>query len=117
MMSWLAPGAAVVLSAACPEGLGYHGLFGPGGRLFRLPSRKSFLKDHPLVVFTPGIGEAEMSVVFWEGYRRCPTWATVVSELAAQMGSDPTIGIVPCAPLQVAARHAAGRPQALCEDV
>jgi lactate racemase len=106
MMPWLVPGAAVVLSAACPEGLGYHGLFGPGGRLFRRPSRKSFLTDHPLVIFSPGIGEEEIANVFWEGYRLCSTWADVVSELTAHMKGDPTIGIVPCAPLQLAAGEA-----------
>jgi hypothetical protein len=64
------------------------------------------LTDHPLVIFSPGIGEEEIANVFWEGYRLCSTWAGVVSELTAHMKGDPTIGIVPCAPLQLAAGEA-----------
>ena len=103
MMPWLAPGAPVVLSAACPEGLGHHGLFGPGGRLFRKPSRKSFLNDHPLIVFSPGVGDEDMPAVFWDGYPLCRTWDAVVSGLTPHMKKGATIGVVPCAPLQVAA--------------
>jgi hypothetical protein len=102
MLSWLAPGAPIVLTAACAEGLGYHGLFGPGGRLFRKPSRKTFLNDHPLILFLPGVSEAETADVFWEGYAVCSTWDAVVSRLSAHIGGHPTVGIVPCAPLQVA---------------
>jgi nickel-dependent lactate racemase len=105
VLSWLAPGAPVVLSAACPEGLGQHALFGPGGRLFRKPSRKSFMTDHPLIIFSPGVSEEEAAAVFWEGYRLCRTWPDVVAALAPRMKEGATIGIMPCAPLQVAVDH------------
>ena len=110
MLSWLAPGAPIVLTAACAEGLGHHALFGPGGRLFRKPSRKTFLNDHPLILFLPGVSRPEAGAVFWEGYAMCSTWDAVVSQLTSHMKERPTVGIVPCAPLQVAA--AAGDAEA-----
>lgn len=103
MLSWLAPGAPIVLSAACAEGVGHHGLFGAGGRLFRRPSRKSFLKDHPLVIFSPGVDRKAVSNVFWDGYGFCATWAATVSALTTRMKERASVGIVPCAPLQVPA--------------
>ena len=50
MLEWLAPDAPVVLCAACHDGLGQHGLFGPGGHLFRTPTARSFLGKHRLIV-------------------------------------------------------------------
>ena len=56
MMKWLRPGAPVVLTASCVDGLGHHGLFGPGGLLFRTPGPKTFLADHPLLGLRAGGG-------------------------------------------------------------
>lgn len=110
MMSWLTPTAPVVLSAACPQGLGYHGLFGPGGRLFRTPSRRSFLNDHPLIIFSPDSEKEDVAKLFWEGYPLCRTWEAVLSTLTSPLNERGTIGIVPCAPLQVAADTSVARP-------
>ena len=74
------------------------------------------MNDHSLVVFSPGIGADEVSTVFWQGYRWCATWPAVVSELNPHLNESPMIGILPCAPLQVAAGRREGGRQTLCED-
>jgi hypothetical protein len=59
------------------------------------------LKDHPLVIFSPGVSEEEAAMVFWEGYRLCATWGAVLFELTPHLKEGPTVGVVCCAPLQV----------------
>jgi nickel-dependent lactate racemase len=69
ILNWLSPTAPVLLTAACPEGLGYHGLFGPGGRLARKPSPRGFLGKHPLLVFSPNISDFRAGTHFARGGR------------------------------------------------
>jgi nickel-dependent lactate racemase len=109
MLRWLAPGAPVVLAGACLEGLGHHELFGPGGRLFRAPAAKTFLTDHPLVIFAPGVTSEECAAAFWDGYRHFALWPELVEYLNPRLARQPRVGIVPCAPLQLATEesHAA----------
>jgi nickel-dependent lactate racemase len=103
MLPWLAPGAPIVLVAACPGGLGEHGMFQPGGRLFRVPSKKTFLGEHPLIVFCPTVEEEQARTVFWPGYPFHRSWNAVVDDLRARLSAGARIGIVPCGPLQLAA--------------
>ena len=102
VLEWLAPDAPVVLAAACSDGLGTHRLFGPGGRLFRVPSPKTFLGERSLIVFSPGVTAAEAANVFWGGYPLCRRWDEVLAQLHHRVPGRPTIGILPCAPLQLA---------------
>lgn len=102
MLPWLAPGAPVVLAGACPEGLGHHGLFGPGGRLYRVPSAKSFLGDHDLWLFVPQAADEEVRTLFPVRYPWFARWELLISALGQRLGPEPTIGVVPCGPLQVA---------------
>jgi hypothetical protein len=99
---WLAPGAPIVLTAACPDGLGTHGLFGPGGRLFRKPAKKTFLGDRPLIIFCPSVDPEAAAAVFWSGYPACREWNGVVSQLKQYLRPGARVGVLPCAPLQIA---------------
>jgi hypothetical protein len=103
MLDWLAPAAPVVLVCASPEGLGRHGLFGPGGRLFRKPAPKTFLKGRPLIVFAPNVPIEDARQVFWDGYPVCVSWAETVGELATRLAPGARVGVVGCGALQVAA--------------
>jgi nickel-dependent lactate racemase len=102
MASWLTPDAPVVLAGACSDGMGVHGLFGPDGRLFRVPSPRTFLAAHPLIVFSPNVSQDEAAKIFWSGYPFCRTWDGVLAQLRSRLPGHPRIGIVPCAPLQLA---------------
>ena len=102
MMKWLRPGAPIVLTASCVDGLGHHGLFGPGGSLFRTPGPKTFLADHPLLVYTPGVDGDAFAKAFWCGYRHFRLWSGLVEHLQTLIPRSASIGVVPCGPLQLA---------------
>ena len=104
MLRWLTPAAPIVLMASCVEGVGTHGLFGPGGRLFRTPAAKGFLAGRPLLIYSPGVDEAAVRSVFWNGYPFHTSWTGVLHELASLLPAAPRIGVVPCGPLQLAER-------------
>jgi nickel-dependent lactate racemase len=106
MDAWLAPAAPIVLAGACSDGLGSHGLFEPGGRLFRVPSQKTFLAGRPLIVFCPTVDPDVAASIFWSGYPVCPTWEGVIGHLRQYLAPGARVGIVPCAPLQIAGEAA-----------
>jgi hypothetical protein len=103
MLEWLAPGAPVVLTGACPEGLGHHDLFGPGGRLHRVPAPKTFLGGRDLYVLAPRVAEKDLRAIFPPQYRGYSSWEPLVTSLQPRLPATPTIGVVPCGPLQVPA--------------
>ena len=65
MTGWLKPRAPVCCLAACPDGLGSHRLFGPGGRLFRKPAQRLSARP-PLHIVSPATAADEGRAVFWE---------------------------------------------------
>lgn len=102
MINWLTPDAPVVLASACSEGLGTHALFGPGGRLFRNPTTKTFLGRRPLWLFAPGIAAPTARVVMHDSYPVYSEWPALVSDLSRRLPPDARVGVVPCGPLQLA---------------
>lgn len=64
----VARGGTVVVLTAASEGLGTHGLLGPGGRLYRpMAERAGFsklLKDRGLAVVCPTITRRELELIF-----------------------------------------------------
>jgi nickel-dependent lactate racemase len=103
MLEWLAPGAPVVLTGACPEGFGHHDLFAPGGRLHRVPAPKTFLGGRDLCVFAPRVTETDLRAIFPPQYPGYSSWEPLVTALRRKLPAAPTIGVVPCGPLQIPA--------------
>jgi len=101
MTRWLRPDAPIALLGACPMGLGSHQLFGPGGRLFRRPIRKSYLGDHVLHVVSAATRDDVPRAAFWEGYPYHDRWESCVEALAATLPSRPVVGFALCGPLQL----------------
>jgi nickel-dependent lactate racemase len=102
-LEWVQPNAPIVLIGACPEGIGTHGLFGPGGRLYRTPSRRTFLGERRLWTFAPTVDAAMASSVFWNEYPHYSDWEALTSDLDRVLPPSPRVGILPCGPLQVLA--------------
>lgn len=92
----------VVLTAACSQGIGTHGLFGAGQILHRSPRPLRFLEDRHLIVYTPGITEKEFYSLFWERYSFYRQWQDVVTELQQRYAGSCKVGVIPCASLQMA---------------
>jgi nickel-dependent lactate racemase len=103
VLGWLKPEAPIVLMGAASDGLGRHGLFGPGGRLFRSPGRLTVLGQHPLILFAPGASREDASQAFWRGYRFTTDWAEVQDWLDGGLPPNATLGIIPAGPLQLPA--------------
>ncbi len=103
LLERLEPGAPVVLAASCTDGLGIHHLLGPGGRLFRPPAPRNVLRGRPLIVFAPGVTEAEARAVFCGDDVVTSTWTAALAALKRRLGPAARVGVLPCAPLQVAA--------------
>jgi nickel-dependent lactate racemase len=101
MTDWLRPGAPIVLLGACPDGLGSHQLFGPGGRLFRKPGPKSYLGSHVLHVVSPAASAAGARAVFPDVYPCYETWDACVAALRPSLPSAPHVGFALSGPLHV----------------
>jgi nickel-dependent lactate racemase len=99
MTDWLRPGAPVFLLGACPEGLGEHRLFGPRGRLFRKPARKTYLGNHLLHIVSPATAVPDAREVFWDGYPFHQGWDSCLAALAHPLPS--VVGLAPNGPLHV----------------
>jgi len=91
----------VVLVTPASHGRGSHGLFEPGGRLYRKPIRKRWLGDRRLIVYSPGINRGDFHAIFWEGYAFCPTWDEVLTLLGNGHAAPLKVGVFPCASLQL----------------
>lgn len=103
MQTWATDRAPVILTAACPRGLGHHGLFGPGGRLFREPSRRSYLGDRALALVVPGLPTESVRQVFGPDYPHYTSWDAACAAVLHPLAPGARVGVVPCAPIQLAA--------------
>ncbi|KAA3618738.1 MAG: nickel-dependent lactate racemase [Calditrichaeota bacterium] len=92
----------IVVTAACSEGLGKHGLFEPeSGVLYRKPMPKRFLKNRNVIFFLPGVSEEEFYQVYWEGYHFANDWKTVVNKINKWHPNGCEIGVFPHASIQI----------------
>lgn len=91
----------IVIISKCSNGFGYHALFGPGMRLSRKPIKRRFLKGKDLIVFAPGINQAEFRSLYWEGYTLADRWNSVISLLENRFPGRCRVSVMPCAPLQL----------------
>ena len=59
-------GGKVLLVAACPDGIGYHALYGPTGQGYKriMTRRRSWLQHLEVIIFSTGIGPTEVWDVF-----------------------------------------------------
>jgi lactate racemase len=94
-------GGKIVLMTASSHGRGVHGIFAPGGRLYRKPIRKRWLGNRDLIIYSPGVSSEECRSIFWEGYRFCPSWEEVLTELRAAFSDSCKVAVFPCASLQL----------------
>lgn len=91
----------IVLMTASSHGRGIHGVFAPGGRLYRKPIRKRWLGNKDLIIYSPAVSNEECRSIFWEGYHFCKTWAEVLTELGAAFPDRCKVAVFPCASLQL----------------
>ncbi len=94
-------GGTVVLTSACSEGMGSHGLFEPGGKLYRPPRPLRFLKNRQLVFFSPGVDEEDFHRLFWQDYRFFRRREELEAHLAQTLPAGAHVAVFPYASLQL----------------
>ena len=99
---YLKPDGLIMITSACTLGMGHHGLFGPGKRLYRVPIRKGFLRERDLAAFVPGVTKDEFHTVYWEGYPYFRKWQKTKAFLKERYPNGARAAIVPCSSIQMA---------------
>ena len=91
----LAPQATVVIASACPEGLGWHSVLGPGTQLAGRPGARP-----GTIVFAPGCNRWDVAAKFGDGALACTSWEQVRAEIARRHGDGPRVAVFPAGALQ-----------------
>ncbi len=76
-------GGRVLLIASCPDGIGYHALYGPGGpghHGFK-QRRETLCREYNVLVVSPSVGPVEFRNIFPEG----TAWFGSVSDAVEQL--------------------------------
>jgi nickel-dependent lactate racemase len=94
-------GGVVVLACAAPGGRGRHGLFEPGGVSYRAPRPERWLQGRDLWLYTPGVAEADVRELYWDGYPVYRDGAELMGALRARLPSDARVAVFPCGPMQI----------------
>ncbi len=89
-----------ILSTAASEGLGRHGLFGPGGACYQPPRRLRILAGRDAWIYAPSVSREEAARVFWSGYRHFQTREALLGALKERFGHALRMAVVPNAPMQ-----------------
>jgi len=100
--NYLKEDGLILLTSACSLGMGHHGLFGVGQRLYRQPMRKGFLGNRQLAAFMPGVTTKEFHQIYWEGYSHFNTWEAMREFLQQRYPNGAHVGIFPCSSIQIA---------------
>lgn len=95
----------LVITSACPEGLGYHSVMGPGTS-FRMRNRSgiggsnSAVPQIRQVIFSPGMNRYDVKAQFGPQTIFCKTWPEVVALLEKEYGPAAKVGVFPCGAIQ-----------------
>ncbi|MBC7237189.1 MAG: DUF2088 domain-containing protein [Chloroflexi bacterium] len=102
----LKEGGTVVITAACPEGLGFHSVMGPG-TLFRQRAQRSGTGGRvtrvPVVtrvIFSPNLNKYDVRNQFGEEAIFCKTWPEVLQVLQDKHGAQAKVGVFPYGAIQ-----------------
>lgn len=91
----------IVVTSACSEGLGHHGLFGPGGLLYRKPRPLRFLKNKKLIFYTPNVSDQEFHSIFHSDYLLFREKERLINYLKSSLAKQAKIAVFPYASLQL----------------
>lgn len=97
-------GGTIVVTAGCPEGLGFHSVMGPGtlfrerGRTGR--ARRGGKTPPQTVVFSPGLNKWDVVDLFGEDAVFFKTWPEVVAYLESKHGASPNVSVFPYGSIQ-----------------
>ncbi|MEE9572731.1 MAG: lactate racemase domain-containing protein [Candidatus Neomarinimicrobiota bacterium] len=94
----------IVIIARLNKKVGYHGIFGPGGSLYKAPSPLRNLKECNLIFYSPSLSSKDFHNVFAEEYRLVNDWKQIMELLVKKKLVSYDIGIFHQASMQVVKR-------------
>ncbi len=89
--------ATAVIASACPEGLGWHSVLGPGTALGGRPGTPRWGGG---VIFSPGCNRWDCKARFGDAWDFCKTWPEVIDLLKRKQGDSCRAAVFPCASMQ-----------------
>ena len=95
----MAEAGTIVIASACPEGLGWHSVLGPGTALRGRPGpqrRRTFL-------FSPGVNHYDCEALYGTHVTLFREWKVMVAELQSIHGDAARVAVFPAGALQMAA--------------
>ncbi len=101
----LKPGGIFVLLSACSEGMGHHGLFGPGGLLFRKALPLRFLKDRRLFSFCENVSKEDFHHLYHESYDFFTDVQDLIDRAKSLAGKKPKVAVFPYGSMQIAGAY------------
>jgi hypothetical protein len=101
------PGGTVVFVTAATEGVGVHGLFGPGGALFVRRDKHGLFADilqgREVAFFSPNLYPPDLIDIYPPSVQLFREWPPLLEWLAARHPGKASAAIFPTGPLQLAA--------------
>jgi nickel-dependent lactate racemase len=97
-------GGAVVISSACSEGRGYHGLMAKGMRLYMKVNERGHVADifrqRRVYFFSPRATRPDLRDYYAEEVQLFKQWPDLIEELSRNYGPGSLVGVFPCSTLQ-----------------
>ena len=95
----LVENATIVIASACPEGLGWHSVLGPGTALRGKPGPRS----HRTFLFSPGVNRYDCEALYGTHVTLFRDWNRMVTELQRLHPQAPRVAVFPAGAMQMAA--------------
>lgn len=96
----------VILTSACPEGRGYHGIMGHGARFFYdQASVESMFLGRTGIVFSPNLGPHDMYHYFPESSYLFNDWEKLIDFIIQKKGGGQKVAIYPNSVLQLPSKE------------
>ena len=96
-----------MIATACPEGLGYHSVMGPG-TLYRMREARSgtggtLRRARTLdMIFSPGMNRYDVRDQFGPHVQFYKTWRELIAALESKHGAAARVCVLPCGLIQYA---------------
>ena len=91
----------LILMSACSQGVGHHGLFGAGGRLYRKARPLRLLKPYNVAFFVENVDGEGFSTVFSEDYFFTDQWIELLNHISVYLPPSPKVAIFPYGSMQL----------------
>ncbi len=97
----LKEGGTLILMSACSQGVGHHGLFGEGGKLYRKARPLRLLKPYNVAFFVENVDESGFSTVFSEDYFFTDQWKELLNHISVYLPPSPKVAVFPYGSMQL----------------